>query len=832
MNLRVSRQRNAAVSLLLVPSLLVFPAAAFAQLNDTTTVSPEPEDVTVENDTIAPEFLSIAGISVEPTSISVVWTTDELSSGLVEYGRTSAYGQTSPESATVSMEHAQILTGLEAATTYQYRILAIDAAGNRRYSANKTITTAAEPEIADNQAPAMTSISVSHVTATSSRISVTTDEESTARIEYGTSPGSTSHALSSSALSLSHDFSLSSLEPDTVYHFRVVVEDAAGNSFTSPDEILTTPAVTVVEPLPEPEPVPVPEPTPDPVISATSTDEGGTPTSTTDITEPAESVVSSTEETVAPTLAPLAIIEHETSFISTSTVQIFWVTNKPAHGSVSYGTTEAHGQTASVSRDATSHGVLLKGLAPGTNYFYQIVSQTAGGERATVADQEFNTLSVAVPLVESLKLSDAAISDIGETSAVVSWTTNLPASSEVEYGPSTNYVHTSGRDATLKTSHRMTLSSLASGRRYHLRIASQDPAGNAALSENLSFITTAVTAAPAMRSFSSGTSTPPLASVAVNDLRIVDQSPTTLTVAWSAPTVSDHVVDDFTYDLRFSQALITIGNFPGLPAGQDVIFQPERQETDGRTVRFTFIGLRPKTTYHMALRVHGQEGQLSHISNVVSGKTLPARAGRKNPEAPNGPPPAPPQLVKIRAMDSQVMFVWRRSTERAITKTVIVKKDGSYPKSPADGEIVYEGNGKTFTDTNVRNGTLQLYSLFQQGPYGRVSVPLRVRTVPGASVQQIRLPALPAASDPTPAYRFPTELGVGDRGKTVEHLQTVLAEQSELYPSRRITGYFGRLTQAAVKKFQRKNGLAINGRLDEATRQKLERLSRALRVSR
>jgi len=47
-----------------------------------------------------------------------------------------------------------------------------------------------------------------------------------------------------------------------------------------------------------------------------------------------------------------------------------------------------------------------------------------------------------------------------------------------------------------------------------------------------------------------------------------------------------------------------------------------------------------------------------------------------------------------------------------------------------------------------------------------------------------------------------TSLAVGSRGAEVIVLQTYLAQESELYPEKFVTGYFGPLTEAAVKRFQ------------------------------
>ncbi len=58
---------------------------------------------------------------------------------------------------------------------------------------------------------------------------------------------------------------------------------------------------------------------------------------------------------------------------------------------------------------------------------------------------------------------------------------------------------------------------------------------------------------------------------------------------------------------------------------------------------------------------------------------------------------------------------------------------------------------------------------------------------------------------------FNVTLRLGSRGKDVTRLQEVLAQNKEIYPEGLVTGYFGQLTEQAVKKFQAKYGIVTNG---------------------
>jgi len=82
----------------------------------------------------------------------------------------------------------------------------------------------------------------------------------------------------------------------------------------------------------------------------------------------------------------------------------------------------------------------------------------------------------------SLTISRVAASSIGSSSATISWTTNAPADSQVEYGVTTAYGKSSALNSSQITSHRQALSGLSPGVTYHYRVKSSTSAGAAAVS--------------------------------------------------------------------------------------------------------------------------------------------------------------------------------------------------------------------------------------------------------------------------------------------------------------------------------------------------------------
>jgi hypothetical protein len=63
----------------------------------------------------------------------------------------------------------------------------------------------------------------------------------------------------------------------------------------------------------------------------------------------------------------------------------------------------------------------------------------------------------------------------------------------------------------------------------------------------------------------------------------------------------------------------------------------------------------------------------------------------------------------------------------------------------------------------------------------------------------------------TRAFTFKTPLYLGARGTAVSELQKFLAQDAALYPEGQVTGYFGKLTELAVKRFQKRYGLSQEG---------------------
>jgi hypothetical protein len=89
-----------------------------------------------------PRISDVVVLDRTSSSVRVTWTTDLPSTTQVEYGPTSSYGWSTPLVTDPVTAHSAPITGLAAETTYHYRVVSRDAAGNTTRSPDFLFTTA------------------------------------------------------------------------------------------------------------------------------------------------------------------------------------------------------------------------------------------------------------------------------------------------------------------------------------------------------------------------------------------------------------------------------------------------------------------------------------------------------------------------------------------------------------------------------------------------------------------------------------------------------------------------------------------------------------------
>lgn len=232
-------------------------------------------------------------------------------------------------------------------------------------------------------------------------------------------------------------------------------------------------------------------------VSAPVTFAAGDPVDLADHNGPAPDIGASPYSASAPVISGVSA-----SVINATTATISWSTDTASTTQVQYGPTASRGQTSTM--DTTllnNHNATLSGLWPHTTYHYAVVSIDAYGGRTVSQDGVFTTFSAPGPAI-----SNVALSNVGSTGANISWTTDIPSSTQVFYsGPDLKYVWNPGYanssvvTPSLALTHSVTLSGLLPNTLYHFSVQSTDGNGETTHSDDATFITNRVaTSGPAI----------------------------------------------------------------------------------------------------------------------------------------------------------------------------------------------------------------------------------------------------------------------------------------------------------------------------------------------
>jgi hypothetical protein len=377
-----------------------------------------------------------ANSSVKTKSATITWTTSRGGNSFVQYGTTSGdYGNEVGSSDQVT-SHSIELTGLEPGTTYYYKVLWTDEDGNQGESDEYTFTT--------NPAPFVSSVTFKDIAIYSAYVTFTIKNASQATVQYGktTSYGG-SQTISTSTSESTYTIKLDNLSEGSTYHLRIVAKDEEGNEYEGDDYTFET--------------LPVPK-----ILNVKIQQVVGMPT---------------------------------------ATIRILWTSNTGISSIVTYYPTNSPG----LARDQISlaltknHEMIIKNLMDETDYTLIVRGKDVIGNEASFAPQTFRTATdLRPPRVQNFNV-ETTITGAGEgarAQIVVSWDTDEPATTQVEYaqGTGAEYNNKTQEDNHLTTNHVVTIPDLMPAKIYHLRAVSKDKAGNVGYSFDSVVITPKATA--------------------------------------------------------------------------------------------------------------------------------------------------------------------------------------------------------------------------------------------------------------------------------------------------------------------------------------------------
>lgn len=180
----------------------------------------------------------------------------------------------------------------------------------------------------------------------------------------------------------------------------------------------------------------------------------------------------------------LVISSVRTSSITSSSVTVSWTTNKASDSQVEYGTSLTYGNSTPPSATLqTSHSVTVLGLQASTLYHYRVKSRDTGDNLATSSDFGFTTASAA----SEISFDQISLSNVGNSSVTIDWTTNKPTTGLVQYGSST--LDNMAPDSLTVTRHATVLNGLIPSTVYHYRVTATDGSNNTVTSSILMFKT-------------------------------------------------------------------------------------------------------------------------------------------------------------------------------------------------------------------------------------------------------------------------------------------------------------------------------------------------------
>lgn len=368
----------------------------------------------------------------------------------------------------------------------------------------------AEAAVNDKIPPQIYNSRVETVTATSAVIVWNTDEESDSMVNYGLNRnyGIARDPFYDKKI---HEIFLDDLAPDTTYYFRMVSTDQDGNQTISSDYTFTTIGTRKDESESEQEgqaPGPSEEPGQYP---GPSTTEGqfempvNEQITTEELTQVLQQINQIKSEKV------LEIIQQQIQQQAESATDklevildkvdvetgvdyaiVRWRTNKEANSVVSLVPEGSYNESVEdpyqwsegkYDDSVTDHEVTVTGLSPATTYHFRVSSETTLGQKSMSTDQVFVTKSV---LPEIYNIS---IAKIEEDAATITFTTNIPCSSLVEYTNLDNNDTRMEGSSAFTTIHNVRLTGLKYDTYYSAVITVENEHGEKTKSAPITFLT-------------------------------------------------------------------------------------------------------------------------------------------------------------------------------------------------------------------------------------------------------------------------------------------------------------------------------------------------------
>jgi chitodextrinase len=326
--------------------------------------------------------------------------------------------------------------------------------------------------------PVISEIKVLEITTSSAVISWKTDKKTDSIIGYGLDRNY--GMIRDPTFATEHQIVLDNLLPNTDYYFQISAVDENGNQATSKGFVFSTQKLVEIPGIEKfGEEAKLIEKAIEAVVQMKK-----------------EEAIAFTKEKIeemgAQKAEELVIIGDPRVEVGEDWAKISWATNKEANSIVALVPESDYNpksqdpyimKVGEPNEYVLNHVVEIKGLKPATTYHFQVQSTPKIGETAKSEDRTFTTLSV-LPVISNLQ-----VVKVEEDAVTLSWLTNIPCSSLIEYkNLKTGEIKQVG-DPIFTTIHRFRLINLDFDTTYQVVVTAENEQGDKTKSQPITFTT-------------------------------------------------------------------------------------------------------------------------------------------------------------------------------------------------------------------------------------------------------------------------------------------------------------------------------------------------------
>lgn len=382
-----------------------------------------------------PLNLDIADISVKSTSnwkLALSWEAPtDVGAGVASYKVYRSTNGTSFSQVASTAGTSSVDGGLSQ-VTYYYKVKACDSANN--CGAFTNVVSKLPTGKFTSPATLVSGPAATNVSTKKATVTWATDRDSDSRVAYGTKSGNyNADEISNSSQVSAHTINLTNLSPGTTYYYKAKWTDEDGNIGLSSEFSFTT--------LPAPG-----------------------------------------VKDVAATGVTLSSANIQFTSTNATAVKILYGKSADFGGQKLINTSTAE----------SNYSLALTGLDDGAKYFYKLNTFDVDGNEYD-SGISFSFQTPARPKISNLRFQP--VTDEPTSTQQVSWTTNVPASTQVSFGV-LGSAQKDQVDTKLVTDHVMIIQDLLDNSQYSLVASSRDGGGNLATSDTQIFKTALDTRPP------------------------------------------------------------------------------------------------------------------------------------------------------------------------------------------------------------------------------------------------------------------------------------------------------------------------------------------------